>query len=91
MNPVNSSSRRIALALLTLCGVAIGQTVAVSGAAMGADAPPRPRGQAQTGVWTDVTPAVLNLTPTYDPSGNYGVNDVLADPARPGDFYAFVN
>jgi len=79
------------LALLTLCGVAIGQTVAVSGAAMGADAPPRPRGQAQTGVWTDVTPAALNLTPTYDPSGNYGVNDVLADPARPGDFYAFVN
>ena len=48
-------------------------------------------GPARTGVWTDVTPAALNLTPTYDRSGNYGVNDVLADPARPGDFYAFVN
>ena len=33
----------------------------------------------------------MNLAPNYDPSGNYGVNNVLADAARPGDFYAFPN
>jgi len=91
MSPANSCSSRIALTLLTLCGAAIGQAVNVTGRAASAAELPRPHGQTQTGVWTDVTPPALNLTPKYDPSGNYGVNDVLADPARPGDFYAFVN
>ncbi len=84
MRSTNSHSSRIALTLLTLCGVAIGQT-------MSAAEPPRSGDQARTGVWTDVTPAAMNLAPNYDPSGNYGVNDVLADAARPGDFYAFPN
>lgn len=41
------------------------------------------------GVWTNVTPATLDLDPTSFNNDNYGVQDVLADPARPGDFYAF--
>jgi hypothetical protein len=40
---------------------------------------------AEPGTWTDVTPAGLTLTG----NDNYGVQDVLADPAHPGDFYAF--
>ncbi len=71
--------------------VAADQTMSHTGAALNAAELSRLHDQAQEGVWTDVTPAALNLSPTYDPSGNYGVNDVLADPARPGDFYAFVN
>jgi hypothetical protein len=75
------------LTLLTLCGAAIGQTIASSGRAARAADP-----QAPTGVWTNVTPPGMNLTPDYhEKNSNYGVNDVLADAARPGDFYAFVN
>jgi hypothetical protein len=77
--------------LLALCTAAIGQTLSpLAVVASAAEKQPAP-GTAKTGVWTNVTPSGLNLSPTYDRSGNYGVNDVLADPARPSDFYAFVN
>jgi hypothetical protein len=39
------------------------------------------------GTWEDVTPAEINLTSGGD---NFGVQDALADPARPSDFYVFV-
>jgi len=46
---------------------------------------------AQTGVWENVTPAGINLSPNYPSTANgYGVQDVLADPIHPGTFYAFV-
>jgi hypothetical protein len=43
------------------------------------------------GVWENVTPPGISLD-QQDPGGgdNYGVQDVLADPARPSDLYAFV-
>jgi hypothetical protein len=43
------------------------------------------------GVWENVTPAGISLD-QQNPGGgdNYGVQDVLADPARPSDLYAFV-
>lgn len=41
------------------------------------------------GTWTNVTPAAIDLDPAAFNGDNYGVQDVLADPARPGDFYAF--
>ncbi|HZP66897.1 MAG TPA: sialidase family protein [Rudaea sp.] len=36
----------------------------------------------------DVTPAAITLDPGFH-NDNYGMQDVLADPARPSDFYAF--
>jgi photosystem II stability/assembly factor-like uncharacterized protein len=42
------------------------------------------------GVWQDVTPEGLSLDPDFHPATNFGVQDVLADPARPSDLYAFV-
>ncbi|HEV8246176.1 MAG TPA: hypothetical protein VGP93_10430 [Polyangiaceae bacterium] len=39
------------------------------------------------GVWENVTPDSVNLTPGGD---QFGVQDVLADPANPGVFYAFI-
>lgn len=39
--------------------------------------------------WTDVTPASINLDPTAFHADNYGVQDVVVDPARPSDLYAF--
>jgi hypothetical protein len=53
-------------------------TVTVSGPATGAP-----------GIWQNVTPKGLNLSPSLHGGDNYGVQDVVADPARPGDFYAF--
>jgi hypothetical protein len=41
------------------------------------------------GTWTNVTPAGIDLNPASFNSDNYGVQDVLADPARPSDVYAF--
>ena len=41
------------------------------------------------GTWTNVTPAAIDLNPASFGNDNYGVQDVLADPARPGDLYAF--
>lgn len=50
-----------------------------------------------SGVWTNVTPAGINLTASYsqdhgfpNTDDNFGVQDVLADPVHPGVFYAFV-
>jgi hypothetical protein len=43
----------------------------------------------QPGVWENVTPAGINLNPSAFGNDNFGVNDVIADPARPSDFYAF--
>jgi len=43
------------------------------------------------GVWEDITPSGVSLQ-QQDPGGgdNYGVQDVLADPARSTDLYAFI-
>jgi photosystem II stability/assembly factor-like uncharacterized protein len=42
-------------------------------------------------VWEDVTPAGVSLDQQTPGNGdNYGVQDVLADPARPSDLYAFI-
>ena len=40
------------------------------------------------GVWQNVTPAGLDMSPSL--SDNFGAQDVLADPVRPSDLYAFV-
>ena len=43
------------------------------------------------GVWQNVTPAAVNLGPDYpSPQQNYGIQDVVVDPVRPSDFYAFI-
>lgn len=42
----------------------------------------------EVGVWENVTPAEIDLDPAR--ADNFGVQDVLADPLRPGRFYAFV-
>jgi hypothetical protein len=41
------------------------------------------------GEWVDVTPSDISLNPD-DPPDNYAVQDVVVDPARPSDLYAFV-
>jgi hypothetical protein len=41
----------------------------------------------KVGEWENVTPASINLDSGGD---NFGVQDVLADPARPSDLYTFV-
>lgn len=40
------------------------------------------------GVWENVTPA--GIDPTYS-GDNFGLQEVLVDPARPGDLYTFVS
>lgn len=44
---------------------------------------------APVGTWTNVTPASMDLNPGSFNNDNYGVQDVLVDPARPSDLYAF--
>ncbi len=44
---------------------------------------------AAQGVWTNVTPSGINLSPTAFGGNNFGVMDVVVDPVRPSDFYAF--
>jgi hypothetical protein len=39
--------------------------------------------------WSDVTPAGIDLNPTSFNNDNFGVQDIVADPARPSDLYAF--
>ncbi len=39
--------------------------------------------------WSDVTPSGISLDPTAFNNDNFGVQDVVADPARPSDLYAF--
>ncbi len=41
------------------------------------------------GTWTNVTPAQIDLDGASFNHDNYGIQDVLADPARPSDLYAF--
>ena len=41
------------------------------------------------GEWKDVTPAGISLTNADFNNDNYGAQDVLVDPARPSDLYAF--
>jgi hypothetical protein len=41
------------------------------------------------GQWTNVTPAAIDLNGASFNNDNYGVQDVLVDPARPSDLYAF--
>lgn len=45
--------------------------------------------QGTVGSWVNVTPAGFNLNPGAFNNDNYGIQDVLADPARPSDFYFF--
>ena len=65
-----------------------------SGAAGGAGKPivmgPDGGSGGQVGVWENVTPAAVNLEQNYNGGDNYGVQDVLADPVRPSDLYAFI-
>ena len=44
-----------------------------------------------SGAWTDVTPAAIDLTADFGPgtNDNYGIQDIWADPVRPGVAYAF--
>ena len=39
--------------------------------------------------WTDVTPAGISLNLSDFNNDNYGAQDVLVDPVRPSDLYAF--
>ena len=40
-------------------------------------------------VWIDVTPSAIDLNGASFNNDNYGVQDVVVDPARPSDLYAF--
>jgi hypothetical protein len=65
-----------------------GGTVPGTGGFIG---PPGDPVTGKPGVWENVTPAMINLSPDYPTKGqNFGAQDVLADPAHPGTFYAFV-
>jgi hypothetical protein len=44
----------------------------------------------EIGVWENVTPAGVHLNGDYNADGNFGVQDVLADPARKSDLYVFI-
>lgn len=44
---------------------------------------------AAIGAWADVTPAAINLDPTAFNNDNFGMQDVVVDPARSSDLYAF--
>ncbi len=65
-----------------------------SGAAGGAGTPfvgPDGGSGGKVGVWENVTPATVSLDQKTPGGGdNYGVQDVLADPVRPSDLYAFI-
>jgi hypothetical protein len=37
-----------------------------------------------------VTPGGVHLAPDFNSAGNFGAQDVVADPSRPGTFYAFI-
>lgn len=53
---------------------------------------PMGRGGASGGVlgkWIDVTPAAISLKQSDFGGDNYGLQDVLVDPVRPSDLYAF--
>jgi hypothetical protein len=44
---------------------------------------------ASLNTWTDVTPAGIDLDAAAFNNDNFGVQDVVADPARPSDLYVF--
>jgi hypothetical protein len=46
-------------------------------------------GTCPPGAWINVTPQGISLD-ANTPSGNYGVMDVVADPVRPNELYAFI-
>jgi hypothetical protein len=56
--------------------------------------PPDPcidAGTCPAGAWVNVTPSGVRLDPNYPSSDdNYGVLDVVVDPLRPSDLYAFI-
>jgi hypothetical protein len=47
-------------------------------------------GGGKVGEWTPVTPPGIDLDPKRFGGDNFGLQDVLVDPARPSDLYAFV-
>lgn len=55
-------------------------------ALLGAACPAVP--SAQAGAWTNVTPSGIDLAASLN-GDNYGVQDVVVDPVRPMDAYAF--
>ncbi|MDR3385960.1 MAG: sialidase family protein [Rudaea sp.] len=44
---------------------------------------------AAASTWANVTPAAIDLDGASFNNDNYGIQDILADPARPSDLYAF--
>jgi hypothetical protein len=42
------------------------------------------------GVWQNVSPAGLTFVPSLWSNDNFGLQDILTDPVRPSDLYAFV-
>ena len=44
----------------------------------------------RTGEWNNVTPAGLTMDPNANPTGNYGAQEVVSDPAHPGTFLVSV-
>ncbi len=45
----------------------------------------------EPGTWANVTPPGMSMDPNYGCSGcNYGAQDVVVDPVRPSDLYAFI-
>jgi len=46
-----------------------------------------PGSTGKVGVWENVTPAGVMLDPGAYSAGNFGVQDVVADPVRPSDLY----
>jgi hypothetical protein len=61
-----------------------------SGPHPGYDSGPRPPVMGTPGVWEDVTDDDIHLEPSFNPADNFGVQDVIVDPARPTDVYAFI-
>src|SRR6516162_10354015 len=43
----------------------------------------------KVGEWVDVTPPAIDLNGAAFSGDNFGVQDVVVDPARPSDLYAF--
>jgi len=65
--------------------------VAISATSLFAPASPAST-STPVGVWTNVTPAGMNLSPNFGgTNNNYGVQVVVVDPARQSDLYASID
>jgi hypothetical protein len=78
-------------ALLAGCSGVVSPAGSASPARTRRDVAPSAIAAGTPGVWENVTPAGVSLDQKSPGDGdNYGVLDVLADPARPSDLYAFI-